>query len=86
MAAGRHRRLLFKTASTFDVAVKEVFWPLLAGARLVLAEPGSQRDPTALVDQVDRHASTVTHFVPPMLELVLHVAGSAALARREPAM
>ena len=64
-------RMLHKTASTFDVSVKEVFWPLLSGATLVLAEPGTERDPEALLDQIDRHAITITHFVPSMLELAL---------------
>ena len=67
-------RMLHKTASTFDVSVKEVFWPLLSGATLVLAEPGTERDPEALLDQVGRHAITITHFVPSMLELVLDAA------------
>ncbi|HWB38258.1 MAG TPA: non-ribosomal peptide synthetase, partial [Rugosimonospora sp.] len=69
LAAGD--RLLHKTANTFDVAVKEVFWPLLAGATLVLADPGSQRDPQALLEQLDRHAITITHFVPSMLDMLL---------------
>jgi amino acid adenylation domain-containing protein len=64
-------RMLHKTASTFDVSVKEVFWPLLSGATLVLAEPGTERDPEALLDQIDRQAITITHFVPSMLELAL---------------
>lgn len=67
----RGDRMLHKTASTFDVSVKEVFWPLLSGATLVLAEPGTERDPEALLDQIDGHAITITHFVPSMLELVL---------------
>jgi amino acid adenylation domain-containing protein len=71
---GSADRLLHKTANTFDVAVKEVFWPLLAGATLVLAVPGSQRDPVALLDQMDHHAVTITHFVPSMLDMLLDTA------------
>jgi amino acid adenylation domain-containing protein len=64
-------RMLHKTTTTFDVAVKEVFWPLLAGAELVLAKPGSQRDPEYLVEQIEDAGITITHFVPSMLELAL---------------
>jgi amino acid adenylation domain-containing protein len=64
-------RLLQKTTIAFDVAVKEVFWPLLCGAAVVLARPGGQRDPEYLLDLIDRHGITVAHFVPSMLEAAL---------------
>jgi non-ribosomal peptide synthetase component F len=37
-------RVLQKTPFSFDVSVWEFFWPLLTGARLVLARPGGHRD------------------------------------------
>ena len=37
--------VLQKTPVTFDVSVWELFWPLMVGARLVVAEPGGHRDP-----------------------------------------
>jgi len=70
-------RMLHKTTTTFDVAVKEVFWPLLAGAELVLAKPGSQRDPEYLVEQIEDAGITITHFVPSMLELALEALDAA---------
>ena len=70
-------RMLHKTTTTFDVAVKEVFWPLLAGAELVLARPGSQRDPEYLVEQIQEAGITITHFVPSMLELALEALDAA---------
>ncbi len=63
--------VLQKTPFTFDVSVWELFWPLLIGARLVLAEPGQHRDPRALAATIARHGVTTLHFVPPMLELFL---------------
>jgi len=66
-----HDRVLQKTTIAFDVAVKEVFWPLLSGAAVVLARPGGQRDPEYLIDLIDRRAITVAHFVPSMLEAAL---------------
>jgi acyl-coenzyme A synthetase/AMP-(fatty) acid ligase/acyl carrier protein len=70
---GQGDRMLHKTTTTFDVAVKEVFWPLLSGAELVLARPGSQRDPEYLADLIEAAGITITHFVPSMLDLVLEV-------------
>ena len=49
-------RVLQKTPFSFDVSVWEFFWPLLAGARLVLARPGGHQDPAylAAVDRAPR--------------------------------
>src|SRR5215210_8131008 len=37
-------RVLQKTPFSFDVSVWELFWPLMTGARLVVAKPGGHRD------------------------------------------
>ncbi|MDF5981850.1 hypothetical protein P4056_11535 [Pseudomonas aeruginosa] len=36
--------VLQKTPFSFDVSVWEFFWPLMSGARLVVAAPGDHRD------------------------------------------
>ncbi len=41
--------VLQKTPFSFDVSVWEFFWPLMSGARLVVAAPGDHRDPAKLV-------------------------------------
>src|SRR5262249_56796072 len=41
-------RVLQKTPFSFDVSVWEFFWPLITGARLVVAQPGGHRDPAYL--------------------------------------
>jgi non-ribosomal peptide synthetase component F len=41
--------VLQKTPFSFDVSVWEFFWPLLTGARLVVAAPGAHRDPSRLI-------------------------------------
>lgn len=74
-------RLLQKTPITFDVAVKEVFWPLIAGAELVLAKPGGQRDPEYLADLIDHAGVSVAHFVPSMLDAFLTVAARRRTGR-----
>ncbi|HEX2094823.1 MAG TPA: amino acid adenylation domain-containing protein, partial [Longimicrobiaceae bacterium] len=63
--------VLQKTPFSFDVSVWELFWPLLAGARLVLARPGGHRDPAYLAEVVERECVTTLHFVPPMLDAFL---------------
>src|SRR5690606_12400733 len=37
-------KVLQKTPYSFDVSLWEIFWPLLFGAQLVIAEPGGHRD------------------------------------------
>ncbi len=64
-------KILQKTPFSFDVSVWEFFWPLLAGARLVVAKPGGHRDAAYLVDLIVKEQVTVLHFVPPMLRIFL---------------
>ncbi|MEH1167107.1 amino acid adenylation domain-containing protein [Micromonospora sp. CPCC 205539] len=59
--------VLQKTPYGFDVSVWEFFWPLAAGARLVLARPGGHRDPAYLAATVAAYGVTTLHFVPTML-------------------
>ncbi|RLM24495.1 non-ribosomal peptide synthetase [Brenneria alni] len=59
--------VLQKTPCSFDVSVWEFFWPLITGARLVMAPPEAHRDPDALLQLIDDYAVTTLHFVPSML-------------------
>ncbi|KHJ61831.1 non-ribosomal peptide synthetase, partial [Burkholderia glumae] len=76
--------VLQKTPYTFDVSVWEFFWPLIAGSRIVFAEPGAHRDPRRIGALIDAHRVTTIHFVPPMLDLFLEElnAGEAGSLRR----
>ncbi|WP_412765391.1 non-ribosomal peptide synthase/polyketide synthase [Pseudomonas sp. NGC7] len=60
--------VLQKTPFSFDVSVWEFFWPLMTGARLVMAQPGAHRDPQLLVDTINQYAISTLHFVPSMLQ------------------
>jgi amino acid adenylation domain-containing protein len=64
-------RVLQKTPFTFDVSVWEFFWPLLAGARMVIARPGLHGDSSYLIDNICTNSVTTVHFVPPMLAAFL---------------
>ncbi|MFC0225252.1 enterobactin synthase subunit F [Serratia aquatilis] len=59
--------VLQKTPCSFDVSVWEFFWPLMVGARLVMAPPEAHRDPQQLLSLIARHKITTMHFVPSML-------------------
>ncbi len=63
-----HDVVLQKTPFSFDVSVWEFFWPLMVGARLIMAAPGDHRDPARLVDLIVSHGVSTLHFVPSMLQ------------------
>lgn len=73
--------VLQKTPTTFDVSVWELFWPLTAGASVVVARPNGHRDPAYLREVVERAGVSVMHFVPTMLRLFLE-AGSTVPGNR----
>ncbi len=64
-------RVLQKTPFSFDVSVWEFFWPLLVGARLVMARPGGHKDSSYLVRTIVEQQISTIHFVPSMLRLFL---------------
>ena len=72
-------RVLQKTAFSFDVSVWEFFWPLLNGARLVMARPGGHRDPQYLIETIGRAGITTLHFVPSMLQIFVDAADRDSL-------
>jgi len=84
-ALAPHDVVLQKTPFGFDVSVWEFFWPLMAGARLVLARPDGHKDPAYLGELIRSSGVTTLHFVPSMLQAFLArpgaVAGCASLRR-----
>jgi arthrofactin-type cyclic lipopeptide synthetase B len=63
--------VLQKTPFSFDVSVWEFFWPLMTGARLVMARPEGHKDPAYLCDVIQAERITTVHFVPSMLDVFL---------------
>jgi amino acid adenylation domain-containing protein len=77
-------RVLQKTPFSFDVSVWEFFWPLMTGARIVLAIPGGHKDPAYLARLIAEQRITTLHFVPSMLQAFLaepDLTGCASLRR-----
>ncbi|MGH7473577.1 MAG: non-ribosomal peptide synthetase, partial [Candidatus Methylomirabilales bacterium] len=64
-------RVLQKTPFSFDVSVWEFFWPLLTGARLVVARPEGHKDSPYLAELIIQQGITTLHFVPSMLQIFL---------------
>ncbi|HET7462017.1 MAG TPA: amino acid adenylation domain-containing protein, partial [Longimicrobium sp.] len=67
-------RVLQKTPVSFDASVWEFWAPLMAGATLVMAEPGGHQDPAYLVRAVREEGITILQLVPSMLGAVLEEA------------
>ncbi|WOB49453.1 amino acid adenylation domain-containing protein [Xanthomonas hydrangeae] len=68
---GPNDRALQKTPFGFDISLWEIFSPLQAGARLVLARPQGHQDPQYLATLIQQRGITQAHFVPSMLQLFL---------------
>lgn len=64
-------RILQKTPYSFDVSIWEFFWPLIAGAAVVMAKPEGHKDPEYIIDTIKKYNITTVHFVPSMLQLFL---------------
>ncbi len=63
---------IFQTTTfSFDASVWEFFWPLQAGAKLVIAEPEGHKDIKYLVQTIMEQNITTLHFVPSMLSVFL---------------
>ncbi|MFK8103148.1 MAG: non-ribosomal peptide synthase/polyketide synthase [Saprospiraceae bacterium] len=63
--------ILQKTTFCFDVSVWELFWPFIAGVKLVFARPDGHKDNRYLKEIIEAQQVTTMHFVPSMLEVFL---------------
>ncbi|MFK3979740.1 amino acid adenylation domain-containing protein [Micromonospora sp. NPDC050397] len=79
---GSDDRVLHHLSASFDPAALEIFWPLTAGAAVVLTPPEATGDPARLAAAVDRHRVTTLVVVSSMLGAfadAVEVAGAATL-------
>ncbi|NED70626.1 AMP-binding protein, partial [Streptomyces sp. SID10244] len=81
LGLGEADAVLYKAPLGFDISINEIFLPLVAGARLVVAEPGGERDMAYLLDLIVRQRITFVYLVSTMLELMLESAQFADAAR-----
>ncbi|WP_406694053.1 amino acid adenylation domain-containing protein [Singulisphaera sp. Ch08] len=73
------RGFLLLSSFAFDSSVAGIFWTLGQGGTLVLPSRGSQADPAAIADLVQRHQASHLLCVPSVLSLVLEEAPQASL-------
>lgn len=59
--------LFQKTPYNFDVSGWELWWPLMKGVPLVIAEPEGHKDNGYLINTIEKENITIIHFVPSML-------------------
>jgi amino acid adenylation domain-containing protein len=78
--------VLQKTPFSFDVSVWEFFWPLMAGARLIVARPEGHKSPEYLGQVIQSQGVTTVHFVPSMLQAFLESGQAGACASLERVM
>ncbi|MET7378413.1 amino acid adenylation domain-containing protein [Streptomyces sp. NPDC005526] len=78
-----HTTVLQKTPMSFDAAQWEILAPAV-GARVVMAPPGSYRDPEALLAALAEHEVTTLQCVPTLLQALLDTErlGSCTTLRR----
>ncbi len=75
--------VLQKTPYSFDVSVWEFFWPMIAGASVVLAAPEGHKDVDYLENLIDGAQVTTLHYVPSMLHAFLdHAKGECRRVRQ----
>jgi amino acid adenylation domain-containing protein len=63
--------VLQKTPFSFDASVWEFYAPLLAGARLVMAQPGGHQDAQYLLEVMEREGVTRLQGVPTLLRMLV---------------
>lgn len=68
---------LHKAPLGFDPSVRELFWPLSFGGRVVMAKPGGHLDNGYLVELIAAQGVSRMNFVPSLLELFLDEPGLA---------
>ena len=64
-------RFLAVTTFTFDIAGLELFLPLTTGARVIIAEPSTIRDPMAMSRLVQMHHVTLMQATPSLWRMLL---------------
>jgi tyrocidine synthetase III len=64
---------LLKTTYCFDVSVTELFGWFHDGGKLVILEPGAEKDPVAILKTIDENNVTHINFVPSMLAVFMNM-------------
>ncbi|KZN47812.1 non-ribosomal peptide synthetase [Pseudoalteromonas luteoviolacea] len=63
--------VVHKTPLIFDVAIWEIFGPLMSGATVLMSAPNAESDVEHIAQLITSHHTVFVHFVPSMLEAFL---------------
>jgi amino acid adenylation domain-containing protein len=64
-------RHVLKSSISFTLLLRELFWPLLTGARLIIAPPGTETDMDYLLQLIAKHQISVITLTPSTLRAIL---------------
>ena len=67
-------RSILKTPLIFDLAIWEIFGPLMAGSTILMADARAESDVAHISDLLSRPRTVFVYFVPSMLESFLNFA------------
>jgi amino acid adenylation domain-containing protein len=67
----RGERVLYKAPFSFDTSIAECFWPISFGATTVVAIPGGHKDPTYLIELIEKESISTIRFAPLLLQAFL---------------
>lgn len=65
---GENDIIMQKTPYTFDVSVWELFLWMYSGASMYFLTPEAEKDPSKIVEAIEKRRITIMHFVPSMLQ------------------
>jgi len=68
---GNKSTILLKTPFVFDASMREILWWGMFGATLSILEPGDEKDPVRIVENIKFNNVTHINFVPSMLNAFL---------------
>ncbi len=68
-------RHVLKSSISFTLLLRELFWPLLTGARLIISPPGMETDVDYLLQLIARHEISVITLTPSTLRTILSQPG-----------
>ena len=68
-------RHVLKSSISFTLLLRELFWPLLTGARLIISPPGMETDMDYLLQLIAKHEISIITLTPSTLRTILSQPG-----------
>jgi amino acid adenylation domain-containing protein len=69
---GSDDRHVLKSSISFTLLLRELFWPLLTGARLIISPPGTEGNLDYLLDLIAKHKISIITLTPSTLRTILY--------------